>query len=47
MPAHNHHVSDPCGVLGDKGCFFKNSEGSIYLPAFDVDAVGATGAVDV
>jgi len=32
--------------LGGKGCFFKNSEGSIYLPAFNVDAVDATGAGD-
>lgn len=32
--------------LGGKGCFFKNREGSIMLPAFDVDAVDATGAGD-
>ena len=32
--------------LGSKGCFFKNHEESIYLPAYDIDAVDATGAGD-
>lgn len=32
--------------LGDKGCFFKNKEETIYLPAYDIDAVDATGAGD-
>lgn len=32
--------------LGSKGCFFKNREESIYLQAFDVEAVDATGAGD-
>ena len=32
--------------LGGKGCFFKNSTESIYLPAFSIDTVDATGAGD-
>ena len=32
--------------LGGKGCFFKNREMSIFLPAFKVDTVDATGAGD-
>ena len=32
--------------LGGKGCFFKNSKESIYMPAFEIDAVDATGAGD-
>ena len=32
--------------LGSKGCFFKNAETSISLPAFPIDAVDATGAGD-
>ena len=32
--------------LGSKGCFFKNKEGSLYLPAHNIDAVDATGAGD-
>ena len=32
--------------LGGKGCYFKNREEKIYLPAYDVDAVDATGAGD-
>ena len=32
--------------LGSKGCFFKNKEESLYLPAHDIDAVDATGAGD-
>ena len=32
--------------LGGKGCFFKNSEESIYMPAFEIGAVDATGAGD-
>ena len=32
--------------LGGRGCFFKNAEGSIFLPAFSVDVVDATGAGD-
>lgn len=32
--------------LGSRGCFFKNSEGSLTLPAYDIDAVDATGAGD-
>ena len=32
--------------LGDKGCFFKNKEESISLPAYHIDAVDATGAGD-
>ena len=32
--------------LGGKGCFFKNSEESIMLPAYGIDVVDATGAGD-
>ena len=32
--------------LGGKGCFFKNEEESILLPAYDIRAVDATGAGD-
>ena len=32
--------------LGGRGCFFKNSEGSMFLPAFGIDTVDATGAGD-
>lgn len=32
--------------LGPKGCFFKNREGSIRLPACKIEAVDATGAGD-
>ncbi len=32
--------------LGDKGCYFKNKEMSVCLPAYDIDAVDATGAGD-
>ena len=32
--------------LGGKGCFFKNAEYSVSLPAFPIDAVDATGAGD-
>ena len=32
--------------LGGKGCFFKNKEESIFLPAFGIEAVDATGAGD-
>jgi len=32
--------------LGGRGCFFKNSTESIYLPAFDIEACDATGAGD-
>ena len=32
--------------LGGKGCFFKNNETSFYLPAYDINAVDATGAGD-
>ncbi len=32
--------------LGGKGCFFKNREGSIVLPACEIQAVDATGAGD-
>lgn len=32
--------------LGAKGCFFKNASQTIRLPAFDIDAVDATGAGD-
>ena len=32
--------------LGGKGCFYKDNETSIRVPAFDVDAVDATGAGD-
>lgn len=32
--------------LGSRGCFFKNAEESILLPACDVPAVDATGAGD-
>lgn len=32
--------------LGGKGCFFKNSEESFYLPAFKIDVADATGAGD-
>lgn len=32
--------------LGSKGCFFKNAEYAVSLPAFPIDAVDATGAGD-
>ena len=32
--------------LGGKGCYFKNKDEDICLPAYDVDAVDATGAGD-
>lgn len=32
--------------LGSKGCYFRNSEKSITLPAFRINAVDATGAGD-
>lgn len=32
--------------LGAKGCYFKNGEGAIRLPACDINAVDATGAGD-
>lgn len=32
--------------LGSRGCFFKNAERSISLPAYDIQAVDATGAGD-
>ena len=32
--------------LGGKGCFFKNAEYTVSLPAFPIDAVDATGAGD-
>ena len=32
--------------LGGKGCFFKNSEESMMLPAYGIDVVDATGAGD-
>ena len=32
--------------LGSKGCYFKNTETSLFLPAFDIDAKDATGAGD-
>ncbi len=32
--------------LGGKGCFFKNSEESLFMPAFSIDTVDATGAGD-
>ena len=32
--------------LGSKGCYFKNQEFSLYLPAHDLKAVDATGAGD-
>ena len=32
--------------LGGRGCFFKNSRESIFLPAFSIDTVDATGAGD-
>ena len=32
--------------LGGKGCFFKNREESLYLPAYDIAAVDASGAGD-
>ncbi len=41
-----------CGVknviikLGGKGCFFKNAEGSVSLPACRISAIDATGAGD-
>ena len=41
-----------CGVrnvvvkLGAKGCFFKNAETKLRLPAFEIPAVDATGAGD-
>ena len=32
--------------LGAKGCFFKNSEAALHIPALDINAVDATGAGD-
>ena len=32
--------------LGGRGCFFKNSKESMFLPAFSIDTVDATGAGD-
>lgn len=32
--------------LGSKGCYFRNREESMYLPACQIDAVDATGAGD-
>lgn len=32
--------------LGPRGCFYKNRDESICLPAFDIEAVDATGAGD-
>ena len=32
--------------LGGRGCFFKNRETALHVPAFSVDAVDATGAGD-
>lgn len=32
--------------LGSKGCYFKNSETEISLPAYNIEAVDATGAGD-
>lgn len=32
--------------LGRKGCFFKNRDVEVLLPAYDIDAVDATGAGD-
>ena len=32
--------------LGQKGCFFKNADMSLLLPAFPIEAVDATGAGD-
>ena len=32
--------------LGSKGCYFKNSDMSFHLDAFDIDAIDATGAGD-
>ncbi|MBR2547382.1 MAG: carbohydrate kinase family protein [Eubacterium sp.] len=32
--------------LGSRGCFFKNRETSIRLPAYEIEAVDATGAGD-
>ena len=32
--------------LGGRGCFFRNSECSLYMPAFSVSTVDATGAGD-
>ena len=32
--------------LGDKGCFFKNKEKSVHLPAYHIEAADATGAGD-
>ena len=32
--------------LGDKGCFYKGRDGKFSLPAFDIEAVDATGAGD-
>jgi sugar/nucleoside kinase (ribokinase family) len=32
--------------LGPRGCFYRNRDESICLPAFDIEAVDATGAGD-
>lgn len=39
-------VSNVIIKLGPRGCFFKNKDMSMYLPAFRIDTVDATGAGD-
>ena len=42
----NYGVKNVVIKLGSKGCFFKNKDGIIKLPAFNINAVDATGAGD-
>ena len=42
----SHGVRNVIIKLGGKGCYFKNAEGAIALPALDIPAVDATGAGD-
>lgn len=42
----NYGIKNVIIKLGGKGCFFKNSKTSIILPAYNINAVDATGAGD-
>ncbi|MBR3245590.1 MAG: carbohydrate kinase family protein [Parasporobacterium sp.] len=41
-----HGISNVIIKLGGKGCYFKNEQEEIRLPAFEIDPVDATGAGD-
>lgn len=41
-----HGVKNVIIKLGGKGCYFKNAESSLQLPAYSIQAVDATGAGD-